>query len=250
MALHRSSLLYVGGVLLLLQINLMALADPEPTRDFTPPPSGQCPVGCQLPQKQVNSSFFLFKDADNAKPGEEGPGGKIIPVHVAQFPALASLGVSYTVLEISPCGVSPPHVHPRGTELQYVIEGTMLIGFIDTQLQLRLNVLKAGDVSVVPRGMVHFTQSIDEKGFKSIAAFNSEEAGTIFIHSALLTTPDGTIEAATGLDKSGIARLRKLTEFASRRPTVSEQCLKDVKAGRKFDYLKGATMIAGNVQYG
>lgn len=62
---------------------------------------------------------FTF-DLENSAPGPNSGGGTIKALNVGNFPALARLGISYNLVELMPCGINLPHVHPRGTELSMV----------------------------------------------------------------------------------------------------------------------------------
>jgi hypothetical protein len=55
----------------------------------------------------------------------------IRPSSVKQFPALENMGISCTLFELAPCGINLPHIHPRASELIYVISADNLqVGFV------------------------------------------------------------------------------------------------------------------------
>uniref|UniRef100_A0A7S3EC99 Cupin type-1 domain-containing protein n=1 Tax=Rhodosorus marinus TaxID=101924 RepID=A0A7S3EC99_9RHOD len=83
-----------------------------------------------------NASDFKF-DLAGAPASDNGVGAKIQGGSQSRFPALNGLGVSYTLFTIDPCGMNLPHVHPRATELIYVIKGYGLtVGFSEGILSL------------------------------------------------------------------------------------------------------------------
>jgi quercetin dioxygenase-like cupin family protein len=60
-------------------------------------------------------------------------------------------------------GVSPPHVHPRATEILFVAEGTLEVGFVTAGAgggRLFSRTVNRGEVFVFPRGLLHFQRSV------------------------------------------------------------------------------------------
>ena len=58
-----------------------------------------------------------FKDVPASKNGDND----IRTLSVHHFAALAHMDISYTLFRLGPCGANIPHIHPRATELLYVI---------------------------------------------------------------------------------------------------------------------------------
>lgn len=77
----------------------------------------------KLEQRQVFAASDFLYDVAAAPSEASGSAGTIKPVSVSQMPALKGEGVSFTVFQIEPCGINLPHVHPRATEILYVING-------------------------------------------------------------------------------------------------------------------------------
>ncbi|CAD6238803.1 unnamed protein product [Miscanthus lutarioriparius] len=73
---------------------------------------------------------------------------------------------------------NPPHTHPRATEIIFVLEGTLEVGFITTANKLFTKTLTMGDVFVFPRGLVHFQQNRGYGPAAVVAGFNSQLQGT------------------------------------------------------------------------
>lgn len=77
-----------------------------------------------LTKLQERSKFNVedFKiDLDNLKANEGSGGGLIRSLTVQNFPALQDEHISFTLVDMEPCGVNLPHTHPRATEIIYVI---------------------------------------------------------------------------------------------------------------------------------
>lgn len=131
---------------------------------------------CKDP-KTVKDSDFLFQGLRNPGPPTNMFGSLITSANVEKFPGVNTLGISMNRVDLAPGGVNPPHVHPRASELVYVVEGTIIAGFITTNNTLFSHKLEKGDVFVFPRGLIHFQQNIGPSAAVAITAFNSQLPG-------------------------------------------------------------------------
>ncbi|KAI5058742.1 hypothetical protein GOP47_0026912 [Adiantum capillus-veneris] len=92
------------------------------------------------------------------------------------FPALHPQGLSMARIDYAPKGLNPPHTHPNVTELLFLAQGSLLVGFIEPiNNTLYQQNLYAGELFVFPRGVVHFQLNVDrDHPATAICAFNSE----------------------------------------------------------------------------
>ncbi|KAL1225191.1 Germin-like protein subfamily 2 member 1 [Cardamine amara subsp. amara] len=105
-------------------------------------------------------------------------------------PGLNTLGVSLSRIDYAPGGLNPPHTHPRATEVVFVLEGTLDVGFLTTANRLISQSLKKGDVFAFPKGLVHFQKNNGKVPASVIAAFNSQLPGTQSLGATLFgSTP-------------------------------------------------------------
>lgn len=139
---------------------------------------------CKDP-KAVNASDFLFQGLRNQGSTNNTLGFVATPGNVEKFAGVNTLGISMNRADFAPGGVNPPHIHPRATEIVFVVEGTLLVGFITTNNTLFSQVLEKGDVFVFPRGLVHFQYNIGNGSASAITAFNSQLPGTQVLASSL-----------------------------------------------------------------
>ncbi|XP_026450986.1 germin-like protein subfamily T member 2 [Papaver somniferum] len=100
---------------------------------------------------------------------------------VNNFPGINTLGLMISRVDLAPGGIIPIHTHPRATEANYVIKGEVYFGFISTSNVLYSKVLKAGEMSIIPKGLVHFVQNVGRKKAVVLAIFNSQLPGTAFL---------------------------------------------------------------------
>ncbi|XP_009617434.1 germin-like protein 9-3 [Nicotiana tabacum] len=99
---------------------------------------------------------------------------------LAEFPALNGQSVSLAILQFPPGAVNPPHTHPRASELLFLVQGVLEVGFIDTKNVLYTQKLRAGDMFIFPKGLVHYQYNRNHyKQAVAISAFGSATAGTV-----------------------------------------------------------------------
>ncbi|MCO5568156.1 hypothetical protein L7F22_021853 [Adiantum nelumboides] len=104
---------------------------------------------------------------------------------VEKFPALNSLGLSMARLDLDVGGIIPPHTHPRGSEIIFVIEGSLYAGFIDTSNKLFARVIYPGEVMLFPRGLIHFQLNVGSSPACAVVALNGQEPGLQFIANSM-----------------------------------------------------------------
>jgi hypothetical protein len=54
-------------------------------------------------------------------------------------------GMVISLFDFAKGGLIPPHVHPRASEIAFVIKGGLLVGFVDTSNKLFTQILEIGD---------------------------------------------------------------------------------------------------------
>ncbi|MCO5547826.1 hypothetical protein L7F22_001278 [Adiantum nelumboides] len=111
----------------------------------------------------------------------------------ANFPALNTQGLTLVKIEYaSTGGFVPPHVHPRASEVILVLEGAVLVGFVDTSNKYYSATLYAGDLFVFPRGLLHFQLSLNSSyPALSFSSLNSQNPGLSLIGPALFASTPG-----------------------------------------------------------
>lgn len=112
-------------------------------------------------------------------------GSAVTAANVLQIPGLNTLGVSMARIDYAPGGINPPHVHPRATEMIFVLLGQLDVGFITTANVLVSKRIVQGEVFVFPRGLVHFQKNNGRVPAAVISAFNSQLPGTQSIAKTL-----------------------------------------------------------------
>ncbi|GAB2232080.1 hypothetical protein Droror1_Dr00011102 [Drosera rotundifolia] len=167
---------------------------------------------CKNPVAVTADDFFFgglaTPAATNTTMGSAGTAANVLKI-----PGLNTLGISMTRIDFAPGGLSPPHVHPRATEMIFVLEGELNIGFITTTNVLFTKLVTAGEAFVIPRGLVHYLKNDGLKPAAVIASFNSQMPGTLLISLALFTStppvPDHVLTTAFQIGTKEVEAIRR-----------------------------------------
>jgi oxalate decarboxylase/phosphoglucose isomerase-like protein (cupin superfamily) len=134
------------------------------------------------------------------------------------------LGVSSVLFTIEPCAINLPHVHPRGTELFHVLEGSFTTGFLEENNGRYIqNTLTAGQVTIFPQGLVHFEQNNGCTRAVFLSAFSSEDPGVVTLSTRIF---DLNQEALTSTFNQTDAVINSLRDSVRPNPAVDRgSCL-------------------------
>ncbi|XP_024926108.2 germin-like protein subfamily 2 member 1 [Ziziphus jujuba] len=160
----------------------------------------------------ITSEDFFF--AGLAKPGPTNNtfGSLVTGANVEKIPGLNTLGVSLSRIDYAPGGLNPPHTHPRATEIVFVLEGELDVGFITTSNVLISKSIKKGEIFVFPKGLVHFQKNNGKDTAAVIAAFNSQLPGTQSIGATLFAAkpevPDNVLTKAFQVGTKEIEKIK------------------------------------------
>lgn len=170
-------------------------------------------------KSNVTAEDFFFDGL--AKPGATNntSGSLVTGANVQKIPGLNTLGVSLSRIDYAPGGLNPPHTHPRATEVVFVLEGELDVGFITTANVLYTKSIKKGEIFVFPKGLVHFQKNNGKSTAAVIAAFNSQLPGTQSIAATLFAAtpavPDNVLTKAFQVGTKEIDKIK--SKFAPKK---------------------------------
>ena len=129
---------------------------------------------------KANATTDDFFSSVLAKPGNttNAVGSVVTGANVEKVPGLNTLGVSLARIDYAPGGLNPPHTHPRATEVIFVLQGSLDVGFVTTANRLYARTVCSGEVFVFPRGLVHYQRNNGGTPAAVMSAFNSQLPGT------------------------------------------------------------------------
>jgi quercetin dioxygenase-like cupin family protein len=200
-------LLVFLGLLLIVPQTVIA-SDPDLTTDFN------------VTYPTAANFTFTFN-------ATEQPKGKALPFFATfnmGLPGLSGLGLSAVVFKFGPYSQVDPHTHPRATEIFFLLEGCVDVGFVDTNNNLFQTTLQAGSLFVFPKGLLHFQRNNQDYKASGFSALSSENAGILIVANALFTSsgtglPDNVLETALGTNSKTIDTIKK-TLGASATPST------------------------------
>ncbi|KAH7661855.1 Germin protein [Dioscorea alata] len=166
---------------------------------------------CKSP-RDVTSDDFFFAGLAQEKDTDNILGSNLTAGNVLSFPGLNTLSMSMNRVDFAPGGINPPHSHPRAAELVFVMRGCLLVGFVATDGKFFSKTLKAGEVFVIPKGLIHFQYNVGKKTATAITSFNSQLPGVVIAANTLFGStpeiPTGVLTKAFSVDDKLINEIK------------------------------------------
>ncbi|CAM0953146.1 unnamed protein product [Alopecurus aequalis] len=196
-------------------LNFVADAsDPDILTDFIVPPGTN--------MSTLDGAFFTYANliSSNAADPAKFTATKATAV---EFPALLGQSVSYAALVFGAGTLNPPHIHPRASELLYVVQGPLLVGLIDeTANKVYTQTLQPGDMFVFPKGMVHFQYNAGAQTARAFSTFGGAIPGTVSLPNTVFESgiDDGVLAKSFHVDQATVEALKHDLAPAAPAPTV------------------------------
>ena len=154
--------------------------------------------------------FSLLTDTDFVydflapPPGDAvttGKGGHTVKADRKLMPALIGTGVSMTLGFIGPCGFNTPHVHPRSSQINVVVEGSLQTLFVPENGvdPIGPNLLDKFQMTVFPQGSTHMEWNPNCEPAVFVAGFASEDPGVEQSAQTLFELPEEVVQADLGV---------------------------------------------------
>ncbi|GLJ05243.1 hypothetical protein SUGI_0014460 [Cryptomeria japonica] len=193
-------------------------ADPDALQDFCVADTNSSTIfmnglPCINPSK---ASVKHFTTSALSKPGDTSTNvfnASVIIATAQILPGINTLGITIARVDLAVKGEVPPHFHARATEIIFVLEGNLIVGFVDTTYKLFSTEIKTGDVFVFPKGLVHFVYNMGNTSAVMIQAFNGQDFGTTLIPIAVFHSspgiPDQVLSKAFQISAAEVDTIRK-----------------------------------------
>ncbi|KAL3655341.1 hypothetical protein CASFOL_001127 [Castilleja foliolosa] len=164
------------------------------------------------PASQVTTNDFFYSGLRRTGNTNNSLSSSLTPGNVLSFPGLNTLGISMNRVDLGIGGLNPPHIHPRATEIGFVVKGKVLIGLITTGNKVFEKNLTAGDMFVAPRGLVHYQMNVGKEEAFIITAFNSQLPGAVVVSMSLFgskpSVNDDVLTKAFHVNKSVVDEIK------------------------------------------
>lgn len=130
------------------------------------------------------------------------------------LPGLNTLGLAMARIDIAANGLVPPHSHPRASEVTILLQGSLLVGFVDTSNRLYTQRLRPGDCFVFPKSLIHFLYNVDSrKPALAISGLSSQNPGAQISSLAVFTSkpliPDVVLEKGFKVNGQYVTTIRR-----------------------------------------
>ncbi|KAL2903234.1 Auxin-binding protein ABP19a [Bienertia sinuspersici] len=169
--------------------------------------SGPGGYGCKDPTT-VTVDNFVYSGL--AIPNNNTTKVDNIIVDTNKLPGLNGMGVTMARAYF-PVGTGDPvHTH-RVSEAVVVNQGTLLIGFIDSNNTAYYKTLNAGEMMIIPHTFMHFIINVGSTPAIAYGAFGSEIPGKQSINNAFYggNLPSDLVEKITLLDSPQVHNFKK-----------------------------------------
>jgi oxalate decarboxylase/phosphoglucose isomerase-like protein (cupin superfamily) len=96
----------------------------------------------------------------NLHPNFNSPTGAVLVADAASFPAITTHGMTISLLKLAGCGMLPPHLHPRATNMVTAITGnttTYMMG--ENGVKTVVTELTPMKMTIFPKGSLHTMQN-------------------------------------------------------------------------------------------
>ncbi|KAJ7235635.1 hypothetical protein B0H12DRAFT_1141390 [Mycena haematopus] len=128
-----------------------------------------------------------------------GAGGKIVTANSATFPAVIGTRSAMAIGTLDPCSMNTPHTHPRATEMQFSVNGTIRTGMItENGGRFVMTSLPPGSMTIFPQGSIHFQVNDGCEPLLFASSFNSEDPGVLQVAQRFLGLPPDIVGATLG----------------------------------------------------
>jgi quercetin dioxygenase-like cupin family protein len=202
-------LLLVTPMLSVLPIASLAMTQDFCVADLT---MRETPVGypCKPPASVTADDFHnagLAAAGPVLDPFQTG----LATAFVTHFPGLNGLGLGATRVDIHPGGVVPLHTHPAGSELLFVMEGTVSAGFISGATNtVYVKTVGKGELFVFPQCLLHFQYNVGNTTAVAFAVYSSHMPGLQAVDFALFKSdlPSAVAEKITFVGDPEVKRLK------------------------------------------
>ena len=130
-----------------------------------------------------------------------GKGGHTVKADRKLMPALIGTGVSMTLGFIGPCGFNTPHTHPRSSQINVIVEGSLAVLFVPENGvdPIGPSTLDKFQMTVFPQGSTHMEWNPNCEPAVFVAGFASEDPGVEQSAQTLFELPEEVVQADLGV---------------------------------------------------
>ncbi|KAH8923509.1 RmlC-like cupin [Atractiella rhizophila] len=155
---------------------------------------------------QSAGESYVFDFMHSPLTGSAGKDGFRTLAYNGNFPASVGSGMAVAWFALGPCGDIPPHSHPRGSEIMFLVSGgPMRFGIsLEAGGPTVYEYLRIGQSITLPQGSIHYGTNLGCDPTTIVSMFNSEDAGLVLTANTFFGFDDESIAASLGLQHSPV----------------------------------------------
>ena len=140
------------------------------------------------------------------------------------------------MLNLGPCSMLPPHIHPRATNFVVSIAGTTSTYMIAENGAPTIHeILTPGKMTIFPQASVHTMMNLGCENAQLVSALSSDDAGTQNLANAFFALPANITGTVLGVDLAGVAGIQgRIPGVGTGSNWGPEKCISACKAKGKM----------------
>ncbi|OQO01828.1 hypothetical protein B0A48_12301 [Cryoendolithus antarcticus] len=174
-----------------------------------------------------SDSDWLF-DFNTQQPFYNFAPGGVVNMNAATFPAAKGNGLTLAMLNLGPCSMLPPHLHPRASNYVVAVHGnTTTYMFEENGARLVTETLTPGKATIFPQASMHMMVNNGCDNAQLVSALSSEDAGTLNIGQVFTNGfPSTLVNAAFSQNLASDDVKAKMTPVGTGSNWGTDECLK------------------------
>lgn len=212
----------------LLVVMLVAAAQAQPFTFMEPMFEPFISEAAQRNESQYVGFTFNFTTASAGN--DLTPNGMLQLNQVGQNPFVSTLprdGNGQTLITLGPCASNTPHVHPRGSEISFLLYGSIEFGMVEENAgrnRLVMESITQNTTIHIPQGLLHFSFNPNCEPAAFLANFGDRDPGTQSMWNSMMRVPTHILNAANGIPENIINRLKQYP-LVTAPGTGGEECI-------------------------
>jgi oxalate decarboxylase/phosphoglucose isomerase-like protein (cupin superfamily) len=143
--------------------------------------------------------------------------------------------MTMAMLNLGPCSMLPPHLHPRATNFVVAVSGqTRTFMINENGARTVTEVLTPGKMTIFPTGSVHAMMNIGCENAQLISALNSDDTGTMNLANAFFSLPANITGPILGAGVNAQAIMNNVPDVGTGAAFGPEQCIAACRASGKM----------------
>jgi oxalate decarboxylase/phosphoglucose isomerase-like protein (cupin superfamily) len=139
------------------------------------------------------------------------------------------------ILNLGPCSMLPPHLHPRAANYVVAVSGTTQTFMINENGARTVEqILTPGKMTIFPQGSIHTMMNMGCENAQLVSALNSEDTGTLNVANAFFSLPSNFTQPIVGAGANLQAMASSVPAVGTGSNYGPEQCIAACKAKGKM----------------